>query len=634
MSFPSLNTLLNTKPEIGVTEVTIESFASSDKSLKTEETPLLSGGSPNSFLTNTPRLLDEKIDKKLHRRSQSDNSLGNSVKMSNGSPLKSPSALEAVRLLAKTHTSEKRSESPSGGNGFKISNLFWSLEDPLPKTSNSYSSSVLFSGWNNSYESSAKVGGKVFKIPLSQAVENSMVNKEVPLPAVVIRCIEYLDNEGLNEVGLYRIPGSTSLVGQLKAKFDSGQDCLLNEDSPDPHAVATLFKLFLRELPETILTKKALTQTNHFLASTNVIDSSEKPLIPSHIDNRGIHLAEQIKLLLQDIPNANYYLLHWTFRHLSRIVQNSSINKMNLSNLGVIFCPTLAITSKLFRILVEYNELIFPLPRPPFDQSSKKPSPRPYSISSVQTNNSTDKSSNQSSINSLSNLLKLKQLDCKYKSSPLKTDNNKIETKEKENKNTLLFENLAALSEMLKFGPGKTEDKDNSINGSQRSRNSIISYQSSPRVRRSQSIDSPRISIIDDNNDSSNDLPSSLFVQPEKEYETKPKVMTEKDRKNSSPGILHLDYYDGHGIAQALLNMKTRRNQSSINRQPIQKSNFNLLKQQELKGSNAENGAGLKKSESPVSSPNISHPFKLATEDEILKSKALLKKVDKEDTGE
>lgn len=61
---------------------------------------------------------------------------------------------------------------------------------------------------------------------------------------------------GLEEEGLYRIPGSTSKVNQLKAQFNARQPVDFEEAAADVHSVAGLLKLYFRELPEPLLTRE------------------------------------------------------------------------------------------------------------------------------------------------------------------------------------------------------------------------------------------------------------------------------------------------------------------------------------------------------------------------------------------
>ena len=57
---------------------------------------------------------------------------------------------------------------------------------------------------------------------------------------------------GIREVGIFRLPGQASRIQALKDLYDSGAQ----EDfssTEDVHSVASLFKLYLRELPEPVV---------------------------------------------------------------------------------------------------------------------------------------------------------------------------------------------------------------------------------------------------------------------------------------------------------------------------------------------------------------------------------------------
>lgn len=59
------------------------------------------------------------------------------------------------------------------------------------------------------------------------------------------------------------------------------------------------------------------------------------------------------------LPPANFYLLKTLCGHLARIDAGCNVNKMNISNLGLIFCPTLGLSSVLFRCFVTEHEAVF-----------------------------------------------------------------------------------------------------------------------------------------------------------------------------------------------------------------------------------------------------------------------------------
>ena len=64
---------------------------------------------------------------------------------------------------------------------------------------------------------------------------------------------------GLDEVGIYRVPGSLSSINALKAAIDSGEEVRMNDDRWfDINAIAGCFKLFMREIPTPIIPHEIL----------------------------------------------------------------------------------------------------------------------------------------------------------------------------------------------------------------------------------------------------------------------------------------------------------------------------------------------------------------------------------------
>ena len=101
---------------------------------------------------------------------------------------------------------------------------------------------------------SDKTSKPVFGVPL---VESIAVASKANLPAIVYRCIEYLEaKKAEEEEGIYRLSGSSAVIKGLKERFDNEGDVnLLKIDEYwDPHAIAGLLKGFLRELPTSLLT--------------------------------------------------------------------------------------------------------------------------------------------------------------------------------------------------------------------------------------------------------------------------------------------------------------------------------------------------------------------------------------------
>ncbi|KAF9298676.1 hypothetical protein BGZ88_005401 [Linnemannia elongata] len=182
------------------------------------------------------------------------------------------------------------------------------------------------------------IADHIFGLPLEDAVRLSKISATTGVPAVISRCIEYLDIMGVEEVGLYRVPGSTSNVARLKAMFDHGHDYdfLQKGNAPqNPHDVATLLKLYFRELPSPVIPSDTM------LIFNNIDFSDAKP-----------QYHQKLKDALGLLPLENYILLGTLCHHLSNLADYENCTKMNISNLGLIFCPTLQIGSVLFKNLL------------------------------------------------------------------------------------------------------------------------------------------------------------------------------------------------------------------------------------------------------------------------------------------
>lgn len=112
----------------------------------------------------------------------------------------------------------------------------------------------------------------VFGVPLNESLDVAEIAR---LPAVVFRCIQYLEaKKAEQEEGIYRLSGSSAVIKGLRDKFNAGVlaflpwhyfvlmiceegdvDLLASDEYWDPHAIAGLLKSFLRELPASILTR-------------------------------------------------------------------------------------------------------------------------------------------------------------------------------------------------------------------------------------------------------------------------------------------------------------------------------------------------------------------------------------------
>uniref|UniRef100_A0A668AGU7 Rho-GAP domain-containing protein n=1 Tax=Myripristis murdjan TaxID=586833 RepID=A0A668AGU7_9TELE len=149
----------------------------------------------------------------------------------------------------------------------------------------------------------------VFGVSLERLREDGQLVCGVPL--VLRHMVEFLDRNGnLHQRGLFRLSGSVVRTRQLRLRWDRGESVDLEQDG-DVSTVASLLKLFLRELPT--------------------------PLVP---ELQRKKLANQsLRDHLCSLPNENLSILSYLIHFLSTVATHSQINHMPMENLATVFGP-------------------------------------------------------------------------------------------------------------------------------------------------------------------------------------------------------------------------------------------------------------------------------------------------------
>ncbi|KAG0703244.1 hypothetical protein DFH29DRAFT_803720 [Suillus ampliporus] len=198
------------------------------------------------------------------------------------------------------------------------------------------------------------------------------------LPALVVRCAQHILTWGIQELGLFRVNGRSSHVAKLRSEFDTGADFDIAQCNPgdlDPHAVASIFKAYLRELPEPILTNALSPSFEAAMTSERLTNNTPEP-IPSprsiHPGLRkppslstlampnfsGLHppsepLRKALSSLIALLPQENRDLLFTVTELINATSQRSQDTKMPLNNLLLVLCPSLSMNPALLQALCE-----------------------------------------------------------------------------------------------------------------------------------------------------------------------------------------------------------------------------------------------------------------------------------------
>uniref|UniRef100_A0A9J7Z1I8 Rho GTPase activating protein 42b n=1 Tax=Cyprinus carpio carpio TaxID=630221 RepID=A0A9J7Z1I8_CYPCA len=196
----------------------------------------------------------------------------------------------------------------------------------------------------------------------------------------VRKCIQLVELRGLSTMGLYRVGGINSKVQKLMTTVFSpkaASDMDLDSDTWDNKTITSGLKNYLRCLSEPLMTYKL---HSDFLLAVKSDDQNYRVC--------AVHA------LVHKLPDKNKEMLEILIKHLLNVSTHSENNMMTVSNLGVIFGPTLMRSQEetvaammnikfqniVVEILIENFEKIFhqaldpnvPLPQPQSRPESRR----------------------------------------------------------------------------------------------------------------------------------------------------------------------------------------------------------------------------------------------------------------------
>nr|KAF6310672.1 hypothetical protein mMyoMyo1_008732 [Myotis myotis] len=180
------------------------------------------------------------------------------------------------------------------------------------------------------------------------------------IPLVVESCIRYINLYGLQQQGIFRVPGSQVEVNDIKNSFERGEDPLVDDQNErDINSVAGVLKLYFRGLENPLFPKERFQD----LISTIKLESPAE----------RVHQIQQILITL---PRVVIVVMRYLFAFLNHLSQYSDENMMDPYNLAICFGPTLmhipdgqdpvscqAHVNEVIKTIIIHHEAIFPSPR-------------------------------------------------------------------------------------------------------------------------------------------------------------------------------------------------------------------------------------------------------------------------------
>ncbi|XP_065355103.1 rho GTPase-activating protein 92B [Calliphora vicina] len=148
-------------------------------------------------------------------------------------------------------------------------------------------------------------------------------NREISY--IIELCVCCLVENGLSEEGLLRVGCASTKLRRMKHALEAQYvKTPLPVDYQDPHVIGSILKLYLRELPEPLLTFKCYKE---FLRAVEKHTEEERKI--------------EIKNTLAKLPSANYLNLRYLTKFLWLVTQNVDCNKMSSHNLAIVMSPNM-----------------------------------------------------------------------------------------------------------------------------------------------------------------------------------------------------------------------------------------------------------------------------------------------------
>uniref|UniRef100_A0A2H8TGS3 GTPase-activating protein CdGAPr n=1 Tax=Melanaphis sacchari TaxID=742174 RepID=A0A2H8TGS3_9HEMI len=220
-----------------------------------------------------------------------------------------------------------------------------------------------------------------------------LLNSGRDLPDVLTSCAEFIEKFGIVD-GIYRLSGVTSNIQRLRSTFDEDRVPALWEDESirqDIHSVASLLKLYFRELPNPLCTYQL------YDSFVNAVQS-----VPEKTTEVRLQLMRET---VQKLPPPHFRTLEYLMKHLSRVAALGEQTGMTARNVAIVWAPNLlrskqlengsgvaalhgvGIQAVVTEFLIRYTDYIFsPIPNvgaklPPTKGTPKKSRPKSLAIS-------------------------------------------------------------------------------------------------------------------------------------------------------------------------------------------------------------------------------------------------------------
>ncbi|XP_055713098.1 rho GTPase-activating protein 190 isoform X4 [Phlebotomus papatasi] len=187
---------------------------------------------------------------------------------------------------------------------------------------------------------SGKVGGDAPAPTLPDFIQS---DKNIPL--FLEKCIQFIEQEGLDSEGIYRVPGNRAHVELLYQKFEEEENVDIETLDIPVNAVATALKDFFSKRLPPLFDEDLMTELEDIAGSRGMASNTLSMEVKT---DRSCRLLA-LRGLLNKMPSINFAILKYIFQHFVRVSENAKLNSMDSKNLAICWWPTL--------IPIEFNDM-------------------------------------------------------------------------------------------------------------------------------------------------------------------------------------------------------------------------------------------------------------------------------------
>ncbi|XP_006167320.2 unconventional myosin-IXa isoform X5 [Tupaia chinensis] len=161
-----------------------------------------------------------------------------------------------------------------------------------------------------------ELSSRQFGVELSR-----LTSEDRTVPLVVEKLINYIEMHGLYTEGIYRKSGSTNKIKELRQGLDTDAENV-NLDDYNIHVIASVFKQWLRDLPNPLMTFELYEE---FLRAMGLQERKETV--------RGVYSV------IDQLSRTHLNTLERLIFHLVRIALQEDTNRMSANALAIVFAP-------------------------------------------------------------------------------------------------------------------------------------------------------------------------------------------------------------------------------------------------------------------------------------------------------